>query len=62
MNTIISDNPLSESQTTLLASLAAMLIPASEKYDVPGADDDAIMTDIIGTARQHADTFKTGLD
>ena len=62
MNTIVSDNPLSEPQTVLLASLAGMLIPASDKHDVPGADDDAIMTDIISTARQHADTLKSGLD
>ena len=62
MNTILTDNPLSQTQTATLATLASMLIPASEKYDVPGADDVTIMGDIIGTARQYAELFRDGLD
>ena len=39
MNTIATDNPLSEEETETLASLVSMMIPASTKYEVPGADD-----------------------
>jgi hypothetical protein len=32
-----------------LRTIAAMIIPASTEYQVPGADDDAIQTDILAT-------------
>ncbi|PDH40724.1 MAG: hypothetical protein CNE99_03100 [OM182 bacterium MED-G24] len=62
MNTITTDNPISSEQTSILACLASILIPASDKYDIPGADDETIMSDIISAAREHAESFKTGLD
>ena len=62
MNTIISDNPFSEEETSTLATLAGMVIPASAKYGVPGADDEAILKEIIGTARRHADVITEGLN
>ncbi len=61
MNTIATDNPFSADDTATLSTLAGMMIPASDKYAVPGADDPTILADIIATARQHADVFEAGL-
>ena len=61
MNTIASDNPFSKEETETLATLVGMMIPASTKYDVPGADDDTILTEIISTARQNSETIVEGL-
>ncbi len=40
---------LSETEMHDLRILAGMMIPASETYGVPGADDPAILADIVGT-------------
>ena len=61
MNTIVTDSPLSEGDTRALAMLAGMMIPASESHNVPAADDDLILSDILGTARQHAELLEAGL-
>ena len=61
MNTIVTDSPLSEGDTRALAMLAGMMIPASEAHNVPAADDDLILSDILGTARQHAELLEAGL-
>ena len=42
-----SDAILSPAETRNLHRIAAMMIPASEAYGVPGADDPVIFTDIV---------------
>ena len=61
MSTIATDSPLSERDTLTLAALAGMMIPASEEYGLPGADDELVLADILGTARQHAELLEAGL-
>lgn len=61
MDTIATDNPLTPNETATLAILARMLIPASTKYGVPGADDEVIFADVVATARSHAELIKQGL-
>ena len=61
MDTIATDNPLTPNETATLAVLARMLIPASTKYGVPGADDEVIFADVVATARSHAELIKQGL-
>jgi hypothetical protein len=38
---------LTATETDDLRTIAAMIVPASTKYDVPGADDEAIFADIL---------------
>ena len=38
--------PLQDAQRRALRRVAALMIPASEQHDVPGADDEAIFADI----------------
>jgi len=40
---------LSPRQRQDLRTIAAMIIPASTEYQVPGADDDAVQADILAT-------------
>lgn len=41
--------PLTPRQRQDLRTIAAMMIPASSEYQVPGADDDAVQADILRT-------------
>ena len=43
-------------------SIAALIIPASEEYRVPGADDDAIQADILATLGRDAKPVAAALD
>ncbi len=61
MSKIATDSPLTPPATETLSTLVGMIIPASPKYDVPGANDEAIFTDILLTARQYAELFQEGL-
>jgi len=48
----MSDNPattLSPAEISDLRCVAAMMIPSSTVYDVPGADDDTIFADILAS-------------
>jgi len=45
-----------------LRSIAALIIPASEEYRVPGADDDAIQADILATLGRDARPVAAALD
>jgi hypothetical protein len=52
----MNDQTLTQSQIADLRCLAGMIIPASAKHGVPGADDDVIFADIvnsIGRDRDH---------
>jgi hypothetical protein len=61
MSHIATDNPLTPDERQTLTTLAGMIIPASIKYDAPGADDETILADILLTACQHAELLKEGL-
>ena len=48
-------NPFTADEKRALAVLTGMIVPASDKYGVPGADDPAIVEDILSdAARQPA--------
>ena len=57
-----AENPLSSRQRDDLAVIAAMMIPASTEYDVPGADDAAIQADIVATCGRDAAVVAQALD
>lgn len=44
-----TDGPLTPAQRDDLRAIAAVIIPASAEFDVPGADDPAIQADIVAT-------------
>lgn len=43
-------DPFTEDEKRALAALAGMIVPASDKYGVPGADDPAIVAGILSDA------------
>ena len=45
-----SGQTLSNSGTAILRALAGAIIPASAEHGVPGADDEAIFTDLVASA------------
>jgi hypothetical protein len=45
-----------------LRIIAAMIIPASREYDVPGADDPAIQADMLATLGRDAVAVREALD
>lgn len=45
----MNERTLAEAEIADLRCLAGMIIPASEKYGVPGADDDTIFADIVNS-------------
>lgn len=47
------DTPLSDEERQALRALVGMIVPASTKYQIPGADDEVIFTDILTTATPH---------
>jgi len=59
MNT---DGPLTPAQIGDLRAIAGLMIPASMEFDVPGADDPAIQTDILATLGRDAKLVAEALD
>jgi len=57
-----AENPLTQAQRDDLRVLAAVIIPASAEFDVPGADDPAIQQDIITTLGRDAGAVREALD
>jgi len=55
-------NELTAAQRADLRSLAAMIIPASEEYKVPGADDATIQADMLATLGRDTAQVREGLD
>ena len=49
------DQTLTESEIPDLRCLAGMIIPASAKYGVPGADDETIFSDIVNSIGRDRD-------
>jgi hypothetical protein len=55
-------NALSPTQRDDLRTVAAMIIPASDEYKVPGADDAAVQADILATLGRDTDMVRQALD
>ena len=55
-------NPLTSAQLNDLRIVAGMMIPASEQYAVPGADDAAIQIDILATLGRDTEMVREALD
>jgi hypothetical protein len=53
---------LSSAQRNDLCTIAAMIIPASAEYGVPGADDAAIQADILNTLGRDTESVCAALD
>ena len=58
---IASDNPFSAQEREVLRRVAGTLIPASEEYGVPGADDEAIFARILVLAAERTESIKSGV-
>jgi hypothetical protein len=57
----MSDQTLTEDEIADLRCLAGMIIPPSEQYGVPGADDDTIFSDIVNSIGRDRDDVRTAL-
>jgi hypothetical protein len=57
-----AENALSSAQRDDLRIIAAMIIPASTEYAVPGADDAAIQADILKTMGRVTEGVRAALD
>jgi hypothetical protein len=57
-----AQTPLTSAQRDDLRVVAAMIIPASEEYAVPGADDAAIQADILATLGRDTELVREALD
>jgi len=55
-------NELTSIQRSDLRTVAAMIIPASDEYNVPGADDPAIQADMLATMGRDTMLVRTALD
>ena len=55
-------NELTPAQRDDLRTVAAMIVPASEEYKVPGADDPAIQADMLATLGRDAALVRQALD
>jgi hypothetical protein len=53
---------LTQTQRDDLRTVAGMIIPASDEYKVPGADDDAIQADILATLGRDTAMVRAALD
>jgi hypothetical protein len=54
--------PLSRAQCADLRTIAGMMIPASDEYKVPGADDAAVQSDILATLGRDTEPVRAALD
>ena len=59
---MIAEQSLTLAQQGDLRVIAAMMIPASDEYKVPGADDAAIQRDILATLGRDTKMMATALD
>src|SRR5437660_774585 len=55
-------NELTSTQCDDLRTVAAMIVPASDEYKVPGADDPAIQADILKTLGRDTEQVAKALD
>ncbi len=61
MQTSTPNATLSADETRSLRCIAGMMIPASTKYDVPGADDAAIFADVLRSLGRDAAQVQAAL-
>jgi len=57
-----ADSPLTPTQAADLAAIAGSIIPASDEFDVPGADDLHIQADMIATLGRDVPLVREALD
>ena len=57
-----ADSPLTPAQSDDLRAIAAVIIPASGEFDVPGADDPAIHADMVTTLGRDTGLVREALD
>jgi hypothetical protein len=57
----MSEPALTETETADLRCIAAMIVPASTKYGVPGADDPLIFADILKSLGGETNAVRAGL-
>ena len=57
-----AESGLSQAQRDDLRTIAAMMIPESAEYRVPGADDPAIQADILATLGRDTKRMREALD
>jgi hypothetical protein len=57
-----ADFSLTPAQRKDLRALAGIMIPASDEFDVPGADDPAIQADMLATLGRDAAPIRAALD
>lgn len=57
-----ADNQLTRTQRDDLRTVAGMIVPASDEYKVPGADDAAIQADILATLSRDTKLVTAALD
>ena len=55
-------NELTSAQRDDLRTVAAMIVPASDEYKVPGADDPAIQADMLATLGRDTTLVRQALD
>jgi len=58
----MSTNELTSAQRDDLRTVAAMIVPASDEYGVPGADDPAIQADMLATLGRDITLVRQALD
>lgn len=56
------DSPLSASQRRSLLAVLGCMIPASDAFEVPGADDPLIVADLLNSLKAQAAALITALD
>jgi hypothetical protein len=59
--TELTKHPFTEEECRTVAALAEMVIPASEEHDVPGADDPAIVDNILKDASRRPGMLQAAL-
>jgi len=57
----MNEQPLNDAEIADLRCLAGLIIPASAKYDVPGADDPVIFADIVNSIGRDGNTVRAAL-
>ena len=57
-----ADSPLTPAHRDDLRAIAAIMIPASAEFDVPGADEPMIQADILATLGRDAGFVHEALD
>jgi hypothetical protein len=58
----MSANELTRAQCNDLRTVAAMIVPSSKEYEVPGADDPAIQADMLATLGRDTALVTQALD